>query len=248
MDPEGNDFKALIYKFMPRGDLYEVLYSNSTGHDENSSKLDYISLARRLSIMVDVSDALEYLHHSNQGSIVHSDVKPSNILLDENLTAHIRDLGLSRFNVDTAVSSLGGTNSTSSIAVRGTIGYVAPECAGGGQVSTATDVYSFGVVLLERFMRKRPTDGMFKDGLSIVRFAEMNFPDRVLEIVDPRLLQELHPDHGTSEAVKERGARCLVSALDIGLRCTKGIPERTNQHAGGGCKAVWNQDAYVRGN
>lgn len=246
IDSEGNDFKALIYKFMPRGDLHEVLYS--TAHDENSSNLDHITLSQRLSIMVDVSDALEYLHHSNQGTIVHSDVKPNNILLDENLTAHIGDFGLSRFNIDTAASSLGGTNSTSSIAVRGTIGYVAPECAGSGQVSTATDVYSFGVVLLEIFMRKRPTDDMFKDGLSIVRFAEMNFPDRVLEIVDPRLLQELHPDHGTSEAVKERGARCLVSALDIGLRCTKASPSERISMQEVAAKLHGIKDVYVRGN
>ena len=56
IDSEGNDFKALIYEFMPRGDLHKVLYSN--GGDENSSNLNHITLGERLSIVVDVADAL----------------------------------------------------------------------------------------------------------------------------------------------------------------------------------------------
>jgi hypothetical protein len=63
IDSEGNDFNALIYEFMPSGDLHKVLYSN--GGDENSSNLNHIMLGERLSIVMDVADALEYLHHSN---------------------------------------------------------------------------------------------------------------------------------------------------------------------------------------
>jgi serine/threonine protein kinase len=109
---------------MPRGDLHKVLYSN--GGDEKSSNLNHITLGERLSIVVDVADALEYLHHNSQGSMVHCDLKPSNILLDENMTAHVGDFGLARFKVDPTALSVGDSNSTSSIAIKGTIGYVAP--------------------------------------------------------------------------------------------------------------------------
>ena len=122
IDSSGNDFKALVYKFMPRGDLHKLLYS--TPHDNRSSDLCYISLAQRLNIAVDMSDALAYLHHSHQGTIIHCDLKPSNILLDDNMTAHVGDFGLARFRIDS--TSFGNSDSTSSFAINGTIGYVAP--------------------------------------------------------------------------------------------------------------------------
>ncbi|WVZ54023.1 hypothetical protein U9M48_004893, partial [Paspalum notatum var. saurae] len=123
IDSEGNDFKALIYKFMPNGDMHKVLYS--TRGDENSSNLNHITVVERLSIVVDVADALEYLHHNSQETIVHCDLKPSNILLDENMIAHLGTLDLQDSKW--------------------------PQVCGGGQVSTAADVYSFGVVLIEIF-------------------------------------------------------------------------------------------------
>ena len=78
----------------------------------------YLTLTQRLSIALDIANALEYLHHSSQRPIVHYDLKPSNILLGNDLTAHISDFGLARFfdNVSTA----------STAAVKGTIGYIAP--------------------------------------------------------------------------------------------------------------------------
>ncbi|KAE8788922.1 putative LRR receptor-like serine/threonine-protein kinase [Hordeum vulgare] len=233
----GNDFKALVYELMPRGDLHKLLYSNRDY--EGSSYLNVITLFERINIVLDVADALEYLHHNNQGTIVHCDLKPSNILLDENMTAHVGDFGLARFKVASTTSSL-GNNDSSSLSVVGTIGYAAP---GGGQVSTAADVYSFGVVLLEIFIRIRPTDDMFTDGLSIVKFTEGSFPDRVLEIVDPQLLKELDE---TPIAFKEKHAHCLISVLNVGLCCTKTSPgERINMQEVA-AKLHGIKDAYLR--
>jgi len=213
---------------MPRGDLHKLLYS--TRDYEDSSESNLITMAQRISIVVDVADALEYLHHNNQGTIVHCDLKPSNILLDDDMTAHVGDFGLARFKVYLTTLSLGNPNS-SSVGLMGTIGYAAPEYAGGCQGSTAADVYSFGVVLLEIFLRRRPTDDMFKDGLCIVKFTETSFPDRVLEIADPQLIQELELCHETPTALKEKGLHCLISMLNIGLCCTKPSPaERMNMH------------------
>jgi hypothetical protein len=126
------------------------------------------------------------------------------------------------------------------------INYV--EYAGGGQVSTDADVYSFGVVLLEIFLRRRPTDDMFKDGLSIVKFTEISFPGRIMEIVDPQLIQELKRCQETPMALKEKGIRSLLSMLNIGLCCTKPSPgERINMRKVA-AKLHGIRDAYLRGN
>ncbi|XBI24556.1 hypothetical protein VPH35_049640 [Triticum aestivum] len=232
IDSKGNDFKALVYELMPQGDLHKLLYS--TRDYEGSSDLNHITMAQRMSIAVDVADALEYLHHNNQETMVHCDLKPSNILLHDNMTAHVGDFGLARFKVASTASSLGNNNS-SSLAVVGTIGYAAPEYAWGGQVSTVADVYSFGVVLLEIFIRRRPTDDMFTDGLSIVKFTEASFPDRVLEILDE-----------TPIAFKEKHVHCLLSVLNVGLCCTKTSPgERINMQEVA-AKLHGIKDAYLR--
>jgi len=175
-------------------------------------------------------------------------LKPSNILLDENMTAHVGDFGLATFKVDPTALSLGDSNSTSSIAIKGTIGYVAPEYAGGGEVSTAADVYSFGVVLLEIFIRKRPTDHMFKDELSIVSFTEMNFPDRILEIVDSQLLEELILGLETQTSINEKIVQCLTFVLNIGLYCTKTSPNERISMQEAATKLHGIKDAYLRRN
>uniref|UniRef100_A0A0E0BFW8 Receptor kinase-like protein Xa21 n=1 Tax=Oryza glumipatula TaxID=40148 RepID=A0A0E0BFW8_9ORYZ len=221
IDSQGNDFKALVYQFMSQGDLHMMLYSNQD--DENGSASIQIAFAQRLSIVVDVADAMEYLHHNNQGTIAHCDLKPSNILLDDSLRAHVGDFGLARFKVDCTISSSG--DSIISSAINGTIGYVAPEYATGGEVSTFGDVYSFGIVLFEIFLRKRPTHDMFKDGLNIATFVDMNFPDRISEVVDQELLEYQNSlSHDTLVDMKEKELECLRSVLNIGLCCTKPSP------------------------
>ncbi|XP_062183372.1 receptor kinase-like protein Xa21 isoform X2 [Phragmites australis] len=247
IDSRGNDFKALVYEFMPQGDLHELLYS--TRDDGDTSIHSSITLAQRLSIVVDVADALEYLHHNNQGTIVHCDLKPSNILLDETMTANVGDFGLARFRLDSATSFVSDSISTSSIAIKGTIGYVAPECATGSEISSAGDVYSFGIVLLEIFLRKMPTDDMFKDGLNIARFVEMNFPDRISQIVDPELLEEEHAlSQQTSAAMKEKSWECLLSVLNIGLRCANPSPNERMDMREVAARLHGIKEAYLRGN
>lgn len=114
IDSEGNDFKALVYEFMPNGSLDSLLYPK----EDTTHTSRYPSLAQRLTIACDIANALEYLHHSSQRPIVHADLKPSNILLDIDMTARISDFGLARF--------LDNVNTTSTVAVKGTVGYIAP--------------------------------------------------------------------------------------------------------------------------
>uniref|UniRef100_A0A0E0BFW4 Receptor kinase-like protein Xa21 n=1 Tax=Oryza glumipatula TaxID=40148 RepID=A0A0E0BFW4_9ORYZ len=232
----GNDFKALLYEFMPQGDLNKLLHSTGAEEFNGENHGNRITLAQRLSIIVDVADAIEYLHHNNQETIVHCDLKPSNILLDDDMIAHVGDFGLARFKIDFMGSN--DSNSIYSTAIKGTIGYVAP----GAEVSTYGDVFSFGVVLLEIFLRKKPTDDMFKDGLDIVKFVEVNFPDRLSQIVDPELLQESHV--GT----KERVLGCLNSVLNIGLCCTKTSPYERMDMREVAARLSKIKEAFLNGN
>ncbi|TVU26556.1 hypothetical protein EJB05_29108, partial [Eragrostis curvula] len=151
------------------------------------------------------------------------------------MVAHVGDFGLARFKSDSSRSYFAHSNSTSSLAINGNhriccssvTNVQSTECSGSGQVSAAADVYSFRVVLLEIFIRKKLTDDLFKDGMSIAKFTEINFPDDVLQIVDSQVLQDLDISQDTTMAITDTGVGILLFMLDIGIRCTKPLP---NEH------------------
>jgi len=117
VDNIGNVFKALIYELMPNGSLDTWLHHKG---DEEAPKC--LSLTQRISIAVNIADALDYLHHDCGRPTVHRDLKPSNILLDCDMNALLGDFGIARLYVDPHQSALAG--SISSIGVKGTIGYI----------------------------------------------------------------------------------------------------------------------------
>ncbi|CAK9173462.1 unnamed protein product [Ilex paraguariensis] len=121
LDYKGNDFKALVFDFMSNGSLDTWLHPSSSEEQQDTRNL---SLTQRLSIAIDVASALEYLHHHCGTPIIHCDLKPSNILLDNELCAHVGDFGLAKFLLDAKGKS--NNANSSSIGIRGTIGYVAP--------------------------------------------------------------------------------------------------------------------------
>lgn len=120
VDNEGNDFKALVLEFMPNGSLEKWLHPMQ--FDRTPSKT--MNLIERLNIAIDVASALDYLHHYGHKPIIHCDLKPSNVLLDNDMCAHVADFGLAKFLSEMVPQSF--ECSTSSFDIKGSIGYIAP--------------------------------------------------------------------------------------------------------------------------
>ncbi|KQK18000.1 receptor-like protein kinase 5 [Brachypodium distachyon] len=131
------DAKLLVYEYMENGSLDRWLH-----HREREGAPAPLDWPTRLAIAIDSAKGLSYMHHDCAQSIVHRDIKTSNILLDPEFHAKIADFGLARMLV-----KFGEPESVS--AIGGTFGYMAPEYGHRPRMNEKVDVYSFGVVLLE---------------------------------------------------------------------------------------------------
>ncbi|MBA0820467.1 hypothetical protein Gohar_025521 [Gossypium harknessii] len=131
---EGNE-RILVYEYMSQGALSKHLFH------WKSLKLEPLSWKRRLNIALDVARGMEYLHILGHQSFIHRDLKSSNILLGDDFRAKVSDFGLVKL----------APNGEKSVVTRlaGTFGYLAPEYAVTGKITTKADVFSFGVVLME---------------------------------------------------------------------------------------------------
>ncbi|KAM3361591.1 hypothetical protein P3S68_016445 [Capsicum galapagoense] len=188
-------FKALILEYMPNGTLEKWLHS----HDF------FLDMLQRLDIFIDVASALDYLHNGYSEPVVHCDLKPSNILLDQNMVSHLSDFGIAKF--------LGGENCFRQTKTIGTIGYIAPEYGQDGLVSTSCDVYSFGIVMMEAFTRRRPSDEMFTGDLSLKHWINDSLPNGVAQILDADLIRQ-------KEEPLNAKIQCFVSVMELALSCT----------------------------
>ncbi|XP_019176833.1 PREDICTED: receptor kinase-like protein Xa21 isoform X2 [Ipomoea nil] len=196
-----DNFKALILEYMPNGSLDQWLHSQS----------NLLDIVQRMNIMIDVAYALEYLHHGYTTPVVHCDLKPANVLLDDEMVAHVCD-----FSVTKLLTKEECFTQTETLA---TLGYMAPEYGSTGIVSTQCDIYSFGIVLMETFSRKRPTDEAFGEDMSLRSWISNSLPHHVLQVVDPNLLGEEDIDF----TVK---LQCVSSILELALNCAMESPEK----------------------
>ncbi|KAG4402626.1 hypothetical protein GLYMA_02G242700v4 [Glycine max] len=140
---DGNE-KLLVYEYMPQGTLSSHLFN---WPEEGLEPLEW---NRRLTIALDVARGVEYLHSLAHQSFIHRDLKPSNILLGDDMRAKVADFGLVRLAPEGKASI--------ETRIAGTFGYLAPEYAVTGRVTTKVDVFSFGVILMELMTGRKALD------------------------------------------------------------------------------------------
>ncbi|WJX39590.1 hypothetical protein P8452_27113 [Trifolium repens] len=164
----------LVYEYMHNGTLRDHIHECSS-----QKRFDWLT---RLRIAEDSAKGLEYLHTGCNPSIIHRDVKTSNILLDINMRAKVSDFGLSRLAEEdlTHISSV----------ARGTVGYLDPEYYANQQLTEKSDVYSFGVVLLELISGKKPVSPEdYGPEMNIVHWARSLIrKGDIISIMDPLLI------------------------------------------------------------
>uniref|UniRef100_A0A2C9V2X6 non-specific serine/threonine protein kinase n=1 Tax=Manihot esculenta TaxID=3983 RepID=A0A2C9V2X6_MANES len=214
LDLKNEEFLALVYEFLDSGSLEDWIKGKRK--KENGFGLN---LMERLNVAIDVASAVDYLHHDSEVPVVHCDLKPSNILLDEDLTAKVGDFGLARLLMEKA----GDQTSISSTHV---LKVVDAEYGLSVKPSVAGDAYSFGVLLLVLFTGKSPTDESLQGEQNLVGWIQSAFPTRPLQVLDPDLLMLMdtlgHEDHSINAELQQE---CVITILEIGLSCTAASPD-----------------------
>uniref|UniRef100_J3N9P7 Receptor kinase-like protein Xa21 n=1 Tax=Oryza brachyantha TaxID=4533 RepID=J3N9P7_ORYBR len=216
-DPTGNEFKALVLEHMANGNLESWLHPKPYKQILKES----MSLASRISVAVDIAAALEYLHKRCSPPLVHCDLKPSNVLLNDEMVAHVSDFGLAKFLCND--SSRMSITSDSIAGPRGSVGYIAPEYALGCKISFEGDIYSYGIILLEMITGKYPTAEVFKDGMNLHKMVESALPHKIGEILEPSLTKEYLGEDTNHELVEMQ--RCVMQLALLGLRCSVSSPK-----------------------
>ncbi|XP_071690581.1 probable LRR receptor-like serine/threonine-protein kinase At1g67720 [Rutidosis leptorrhynchoides] len=185
----------LVYEFMHNGTLKEHLY----GPLARERRITWI---KRLEIAEESAKGIEYLHTGCVPSIIHRDLKTSNILLDKNMKAKVSDFGLSKLAVD-------GTSHVSSI-VRGTLGYLDPEYYISNRLTDKSDIYSFGVILLELISGQEAisNENFGINCRNIVQWAKMYIENGDIQgIIDPALGNEY--DIQSMWKIAEKALMCV---------------------------------------
>ncbi|KAL7260463.1 hypothetical protein ACSBR1_006180 [Camellia fascicularis] len=193
--------RALIYEFMPNGSLERFIY------DRNSSTFRQLGRETLYQIAIGIARGLEYLHRGCNMRILHFDIKPHNVLLDEDFGPKISDFGLAKLcpQKESIISLLG---------TKGTAGYIAPEvfCRSFRGVSHKSDVYSYGMMILEMVGgRKNINDG-------VDQTTELCFPHWIYKRLE--LDEELRLQGNVNEEANESARKMII----VGLWCIQTDP------------------------
>ncbi|TYH32780.1 hypothetical protein ES332_D13G013500v1 [Gossypium tomentosum] len=184
--------KALIYEFMPNGSLEKFIFQ------ERKDRL--LKWDKLYQIAVGIARGLEYLHRGCSTRILHFDIKPHNILLDDEFVPKISDFGLAKLCLEkeSAISMTGA---------RGTAGYIAPEVFSRnfGRVSHKSDVYSYGMMVLEM------VGGRKNISVEVDRTSEIYFPYWIYNRIE--LDEELGLEDIESEDDQERARKMIIVSL-----------------------------------
>ncbi|KAI4357651.1 hypothetical protein L6164_001585 [Bauhinia variegata] len=231
IDYKGQTFKALVFEYMTNGCLENWLHHGI----ETAEHPRTLDLCQRLNVVIDIASVLHYLYIECKPPICHCDLKPSNILLDDDMIARVGDFGLARL-----LSTITSLSNTSTIGIKGTIGYAPPEYGMGSEVLREGDMYSFGILMLEILTGRRPTEEMFKEGYNLHNHVRTALPDNLSQIIDPALLPREFQQTTTAATEAEIDLenpthlhpnvnKCLLSLCRIGLACSVESPnERMN--------------------
>ncbi|KMZ70943.1 Protein kinase [Zostera marina] len=177
--------RLLVFEFMANGNLYQHLHQNQVNRaNEVNEPKPILEWSTRVRIALDCARALEFLHESTVPTVViHRDFKCRNILLDENLRAKVSDFGMAKIGSDKVHGQV-------LTRVLGTTGYVAPEYALTGNLTTKSDVYSYGVVLLELITGRVPVDFKRPPGEQVLvlwALPRLTNRQKLIQMVDPNL-------------------------------------------------------------
>ncbi|PPD66099.1 hypothetical protein GOBAR_DD37024 [Gossypium barbadense] len=160
--------RLLVYKYMANGSLDRWIF--------NKNQESALRWHIRKKIIIDIAKGLAYLHEGCNQKIIHLDIKPQNILLDENFNARVSDFGLSKL--------IGREQSRVVTTMRGTPGYMAPEWLS-SIITEKADVYSFGIVVLEILCGRRNVDESQQEDMHLLRlFRRKQEGGRLLDLVD----------------------------------------------------------------
>ncbi|KAL8467420.1 hypothetical protein ACS0TY_030893 [Phlomoides rotata] len=178
--------RILAYEYATMGSLHNVLHGRKGVQGAEPGPA--LTWNQRVKIAYGAAKGLDFLHEKCQPSIVHRDIRSSNILLFDDFLAKIADFSLTNQSSDTAAR-------LHSTRVLGTFGYHAPEYAMTGQITQKSDVYSFGVVLLELLTGRKPVDHTMPKGQqSLVTWATPRLSeDKVKQCVDAKLNDDYPP-------------------------------------------------------